>query len=133
MKTCPACGDDKASEDSGRNRTLPDGLSFYCREGNRHRSREWYRRAREEQGTKVRDHSWVPDGFRWCPTCEQAVAHADYVRSGSKASGFGSQCKACHRQASNASCWSRRYGLTKAEVEHLRDSQSDRCAICGTS
>jgi len=61
----------------------------------------------------------------------QAVAHADFVRSSSTASGFGSRCKACHRRESNDSYWARRYGMTKAEVDQLRLSQQDCCAICG--
>jgi hypothetical protein len=79
----------------------------------------------------VRDHSWVPEGFRWCPRCRQAVAHADYVRARNTASGFGSECKACHNEASAESYHRRRYGLTRAQVALMRESQGDVCAICG--
>src|SRR3712207_6858507 len=50
---------------------------------------------RRRQGREVRDHSWVPEGFRWCPSCRQAVAHEDFTRSARTSSGFGSHCKPC--------------------------------------
>jgi hypothetical protein len=81
-------------------------------------------------GREVRDLSWVPDGFRWCPTCEQAVAHADYARSSITASGFGSQCRACKNEANSDAYFYRTYGLTRRALTELRDQQSDRCAIC---
>jgi len=131
MKTCPDCGESKPHSAFGRNRALSDGLSFYCRECLRRRNNAWYRRSREELGKQVRDHSWIPDGFRWCPSCRQPVAAADYVRSRTTPSGFGSQCKSCHNRSSGEGYWRRRYGLTKADVDRLRAAQGDRCAICG--
>ncbi|MGY1784501.1 endonuclease domain-containing protein [Geodermatophilus sp. SYSU D00698] len=131
MKTCPECGATKADEEFGRNRTQPDGLSFYCLSCNRARSREWYRNARRCEGREVRDHSWVPDGFRWCPSCRKAVAHEDYVRSATTASGFGSRCKPCKREADMNRYYAQRYGLDRAGIDDLRAKQSDRCALCG--
>jgi recombination endonuclease VII len=130
-KRCPECGQTKAAESFGRNRTLPDGLSFYCLSCNRERNRLWYRDARRRQGHEVRDHSWVPSGFRWCPSCRNAVAHEDYVRSARTASGFGSRCKACKRVADMDRYYARRYGLDRAGIAALRAKQSDRCALCG--
>jgi recombination endonuclease VII len=130
-KTCPECGETKSAEHFGRNRTLPDGLSFYCLSCNRERNRRWYRNARRRQGREVRDHSWVPDGFRWCPSCREAIAHEDYVRSTRTASGFGSRCKACKRAADMDRYYASRYGLDRAGIEELRAKQSDRCGPCG--
>ncbi len=130
MKACPECGGIKAVSEFGRNRSLPDGLSFYCLACTRERNRRWYRDSRERQGKQVRDLSWVPEGFRWCPACRQAVAHGDYVRSSRTASGFGSRCKACHNATNKATYRRRRYGMTDAELRALRVSQDDRCAIC---
>lgn len=73
----------------------------------------------------------MPDGFRWCPRCEQAVAHQDYTRNSASPSGFGSWCKRCHNEANNEAYWLRTYGLTKQAVAALRVAQGDRCAICG--
>jgi hypothetical protein len=123
VKTCPDCGEEKPQSAFGRKRSLPDGLFFPCR--------DWCRQSREGQGKQVRDHSWVPGGFRWCPTCQQPVAHVDHVRSRTTPSGFGSQCKACRKKASSDGCWRRRYGLSKTAVDRLRKAQDDRCPICG--
>jgi hypothetical protein len=131
MKTCPRCGETKPTSAFGRNRSLADGLSFYCLSCNRERNNRWYRERRLSLGKEVRDLSWVPEGFRWCPVCRQAVAHADYVRSGVTASGFGSRCKACHNAANNDAYWHRKHGMSRTEVDALRVAQGDRCAICG--
>jgi hypothetical protein len=130
MKRCPDCGEMLPHSAFGRNRTQADGLSFYCLACNRARSNEWYRRKRQSLGKEVRDLSWVPDGFRWCPTCQQAVAHEDYIRNSALPSGFGTRCKACHNRLSKEAYWVRRYGLTREAVDRLRAAQDDLCAIC---
>ncbi len=130
-KRCPSCGDVKPVSDFGRNRSLGDGLSFYCLACNRERNRAWYREHRRSLGKEVRDHSWIPEGFRWCPSCEQPVAHEDYTRNARTASGFGSRCRACDRAANSAGYFYRRYKLRKSEVADLKAAQGGRCAICG--
>jgi len=81
-------------------------------------------------GREVRDLSWVPEGSRWCPSCEQAVVHADFSRSSVSASGFGSQCRACSNADTSDAYFYRTYGLTRRALTELRDQQGDRCAIC---
>ncbi|WP_331253815.1 endonuclease VII domain-containing protein [Modestobacter sp. VKM Ac-2978] len=133
MKRCPDCNEEKPPTEFGRNRSLPDGLSFYCSECNRRRNGAWYRQSRAAMGKSVRDHSWVPEGFRWCPGCRQAVPHEDFSRNARQASGFGSLCLPCHRTSSNDAYWKRRYGLTRSDVAALRAAQGDACAICDAS
>ncbi|SDN72521.1 endonuclease domain-containing protein [Geodermatophilus sp. DSM 45219] len=130
-KQCPSCGEEKPATEFGRNRTLTDGLSFYCLACNRARNRAWYRDRRRSLGREVRDHSWIPEGFRWCPSCEQPVAHEDYTRNARIVSGFGSRCRACDRAANSAGYFYRKYKLSKAEVAGMRAAQDGRCAICG--
>jgi Recombination endonuclease VII len=132
-KRCPACGEIKPVSDFGRNRSLGDGLSFYCLQCNRERSNDWYRKRREALGKKVRDYSWIPDGFRWCPACERPVAHESYVRNRRTASGFGSRCKACDSVSNSESYFYRTYGLTKRQLAAVRAEQNNRCAICGAA
>lgn len=131
MKRCPSCGDTKSEADFGQNRSSADGLSFYCLQCNRARNNRWYRQSRESRGLAVRDHSWVPEGFRWCPSCRQAVAHEDYVRNARTASGFGSRCRPCDRAANSAGYFYRTYKLTPSELADLRSAQQNRCGICG--
>jgi hypothetical protein len=130
-KRCPACGETKDASDFGRNRTLPDGLSFYCLACNRERNRAWYRQRRRSLGKEVRDHSWIPEGFRWCPSCGQPVPHEDYTRNSRTASGFGSRCRACDRAANSAGYFYRKYKLRTSEIADLKAAQDGRCAICG--
>jgi hypothetical protein len=129
-KRCPSCGETKEDTAFGRNRSLKDGLSFYCLECNRRRNTAWYREHRRSLGKEVRDHSWIPDGFRWCPECQQPVAHEDYTRSSTTPSGFGGRCKPCHRAASSDAYFYRTYKITKRELAEFRAAQNDRCAIC---
>jgi hypothetical protein len=130
-KRCPSCGEEKSTSDFGRNRSLKDGLSFYCLACNRERNNAWYREHRRAMGKEVRDYAWIPEGFRWCPSCEQAVAHEDYVRNRGTASGFGSRCRACDSITNSEYYFYRKYKLTKRQLAALRDAQDDRCAICG--
>jgi hypothetical protein len=130
-KRCPSCGGIKSVTDFGRNRSLGDGLSFYCLACNRERNRAWYREHRRSLGKEVRDHSWIPEGFRWCPSCEQPVAHEDYTRNTRTASGFGSRCRACDRAANSAGYFYRTYKLRKSQVAEMRAAQDGRRAICG--
>jgi hypothetical protein len=129
-KRCPSCGETKSTTAFGTNRSLGDGLSFYCLECNRERSNARYRRHRRAQGFEVRDHSWIPDGYRWCPSCRQPVAHDDYTRNSRTASGFGSRCKACKSAEDSAAYFYRTYKLTQNAVADLRVAQGDLCAIC---
>lgn len=131
MKRCPSCDETKPASDFGQNRSLRDGLSFYCLACNRERSNQWYRDHRRALGHEVRDLSCIPEGFRWCPACRQAVAHEDYTRNAGTASGFGSRCRACDRATNSAGYFYRKYTLTQRELSALRDAQQDRCGICG--
>jgi hypothetical protein len=130
-KLCPSCNETRPATEFGRNQSLGDGLSFYCKVCNRARSNAHNRKRRAAMGKEVRDHSWVPEGFRWCPSCEQPVAHKDYSRNSRAPHGFGSQCKACKSESDSAAYFYRRYKLTRASVDRMRTAQDDRCAICG--
>ncbi len=131
MKRCPACDETKPTSEFGQNRSLGDGLSFYCLACNRAKSNAHYRQRRQAMGKTVRDHSWVPEGFRWCPSCEQAVARENFDRSSRTASGLSSWCKACKSAASRDAYFYRQYKLTRRAVNHLREAQRNRCGICG--
>jgi len=82
-------------------------------------------------GKEIRDHSWVPEGFRWFPVCRQPVAHDAYMRSSRTASGFGSRCKSCHNAANSEYYFRRRHQLTKKQLAAMHVAQDGRCAICG--
>jgi hypothetical protein len=129
-KRCPSCGETKSTAEFGSNRTLGDGLSFYCLVCNRDKSNAHYRKRRAAAGKQVRDLSWVPEGFRWCPTCERAVPVEDYARNSAVPSGFGARCKLCHNAASKEAYWLRQYGMSRESVDEIGAKQSNRCALC---
>ena len=131
VKRCPSCNVDKPTSEYGRNQSLGDGLSFYCLACNRAKSNAHYRKRREAIGRSVSDLSWVPEGFRWCPSCERAVALEDFGRSSYTASGLASYCKPCKNAASSDAYFYRKYKLTQPELRALRAAQQDRCGICG--
>lgn len=129
-KTCPDCGETKTIGEFGRDRSLGDGLSFYCLACSRARNRRLYRDRRRAEGHEIRDHSWIPTGFRWCPTCRRPKAHEAYTRNSRTPSGYGSQCKVCHNLASSAAYFYRTHRMTPDQVAELRAAQGDRCGIC---
>jgi hypothetical protein len=59
------------------------------------------------------------------------VAHEDYTRNASTASGFGSRCRACDRAANSDGYFYRTYKLTRRALDDLRAEQGDVCAVCG--
>jgi hypothetical protein len=129
-KRCPSCGKTKSATEYGSNQSLGDGLSFYCLVCNRAKSNAHYRKRRAAMGKKVRDLSWVPEGFRWCPTCKAAVPIEDYTQNSAVPSGFGANCKACHNAMGKEAYWLRQYGIPRKGVDDIRARQSNRCALC---
>jgi len=130
-KCCPSCNERKPATEFGRNQSRDDGLSFYCRDCNQAKSNAHYRNRRRAMGLAVRDHSWIPAGFHWCPACEQALAVEEFDQNSRNVSGLSSWCKACRRTASSDAYFYRRYKLTKKQIAKIRSSQNDECAICG--
>lgn len=76
------------------------------------------------------DHPPAPTGTRRCPTCAVPKPLAEWPLNRRTASGFGSQCKACHNVAGSDHYFVRTYGLSRAQVEDRRAKQGGLCAIC---
>lgn len=131
MKRCTDCGQTKPAEEFGLNRQRPDGLSFYCRDCNRRRAMEHYRRRRRASGHQLRhDRGSVPEGHRFCSGCERFIPIADwFVNRGSK-TGLSSYCKECMRIKGAESYLKRRYGLSTSARQQVHESQNGLCAIC---
>src|SRR5690242_11955953 len=52
-KRCPDCGEVKTFEEFGRNKSNPDGCSFYCKPCYRVRSNKAYRERAEREGRAI--------------------------------------------------------------------------------
>lgn len=72
----------------------------------------------------------VPEGARRCPTCAMPKPLSEWPSNRRTASGYGSQCRACHNAAGSEHYFRRTYGLSRAEVERRRVAQDGLCAMC---
>jgi hypothetical protein len=129
-KKCPDCGELKSSEEFGRNKGYPDGHGFYCKPCTRIRANHAYRERAERQGRKIRERVEVPEGFKWCPTCKQAVPREKWDKNRRTKDGLASECKACRKVRSARDHLKRSYGLTPEDVRKMVEFQDGLCAIC---
>ena len=130
FKKCPDCGKEKPVTEFSRNAARPDGLQFYCKACFSIRSARNYRDRRLRRGLKVRAKVDVPEGHKYCPGCQQVVAHDGWHRSRRKADGLASHCKACRRARQRRDHLKRTFGLTPEALDALIRSQGGVCAIC---
>lgn len=131
MKRCTDCDRVKPSEEFGLNRQRPDGLSFYCRECNRRRAMEHYRRRRRASGHQLRhDRGPAPEGHRFCSGCQRFLPISDWFANRGSKTGLSSYCKACMRAKGAESYLKRRYGLSTSERQQVYASQGGLCVIC---
>jgi len=129
-KKCPRCGEIKDSDSFGRNRTLPDGLSYYCKACTRANNNELYRRRRESQGLQFREPDNSPQGFKRCSRCREVKPLERFHRQRTQSGGYNTYCKDCRSVIQADTHLKRTYGLTRADLDALVDAQGGLCAIC---
>ncbi|MEO3784289.1 endonuclease domain-containing protein [Actinocorallia sp. B10E7] len=129
-KKCPDCGEVKASDEFGRNKGYPDGHGFYCKPCTRVRAKRTYRERVERQGRKIRERVAVQPGFKWCPSCKQAVLLEKWDKNRQTKDGLASECKACRKERGARDHLKRSYGLTPEDVRKMFEFQDGLCAIC---
>ena len=145
MPWCPDCELEKAPEEFHINSRKSNGLTTYCKDCFRIRTRDT--RARRRTGTaktpnQRRAPKTAPPGTsKRCPRCEIVKPLEEFVRNRSTKSGIGGYCRPCqnavgkrNRERLHGSTRTyhlkRRYGLTADEVQELIDEQRGVCAIC---
>lgn len=86
----------------------------------------------------------APEGFKHCLTCSTTKPVDDFAVNSTKGDGRQTRCRTCvslagakHRlkpetlEAEFTRYLRRRYGITRAEYESMRERQNGMCAICG--
>jgi hypothetical protein len=141
VKSCPDCGETKSVTEFGLNKRMSDGRARYCKVCFGARSKASYRKRMAAQGKQVRERPDLPDGFKYCPRCEEGKSVAEFGRNRAEKSGLTAYCKPCHNVAmaenkakNHGSVRSfmlkRRYGMTAEQVDEMRQRQGGVCLIC---
>jgi hypothetical protein len=130
FKKCPGCDRIKPVLQFRKNRSRPDGLSFYCKSCFAEKDKKGYRRRRLAQGKTLREHPEVPDGYKYCSSCKQIKPHSEWHRARYQAGGLAPYCKECKKVKGSESYFKRKYGLTREQVEAMSASQGGKCLIC---
>ena len=139
-KYCKDCGELRPAAEFTRDRTRPDGLSFYCKA---HARRRLLRSKDARQGPPKSGHKRevvVPEGHKWCPDCGLVKPMDDFVRNAGQPSGRAPCCKLCHNlrgKVCKEKCGGsrtyhlkRRYGTTAEGADAMLEAQGGLCAIC---
>jgi Recombination endonuclease VII len=140
-KRCPRCGEWKLLDDFGFNKRMPDGRAQYCRLCFGSIAKASYRKRQSEQGKQVRERRDLPEGFKYCPRCEEIKLVEQFGRNRSARSGLTAYCLPCHNEVGADNRiknhgttrnfqLKRRYGVTETEVEAIRKRQGRICVIC---
>lgn len=130
MKTCPRCQRTQPFTCFGRNKTLPDGLSYYCLDCNREKAREWYRTQVEKTGRTLRERDDSPPGFKRCSACRRVLPESDFHSAAGQPRGRATYCKGCRSELQKVAHLRQKYGLSPEELSALLLAQGDVCAIC---
>jgi hypothetical protein len=94
-----------------------------------------------ERGKQVRERPDVPEGFGYCPRCEEVRPLSAFGSNEAKKSGLAAYCRPCHNRVmadnkakNHGSVRSyflkRRYGLTEDDVAAMLQGQAGRCLVC---
>ena len=126
LKRCTRCQRDLPLAAFARGVNFRDGLQYRCREC----GAEVYRQRQRARGKKVRERIETPAGHKHCYTCGETKPHSEWAKASRTKDGLATACRTCMAERGRRSYFKRTHGLTEADLEELRRSQDDRCAIC---
>ncbi|TAL23945.1 MAG: recombinase [Frankiales bacterium] len=138
---CPDCGEVKPLAAFPRAAARKNGRGLYCSPCFALRYRQHRERKAAKEGRTIRPQRTAPDGFAYCPDCQELKPLEDFPRNRSTSTGRGNYCKPCHnvrgrenrilRHGSTRDYHlRRRYGLTSEDVDRMVEEQGGLCAIC---
>jgi Recombination endonuclease VII len=145
VKRCRDCGEDRPASEFWRRKQSPDGLALYCKAcfGARNQAAAEARARAEGRTIQPRrpQQSNVPDGSKYCGSCDRVLPLEEFVRNRTTSSGYGSYCRPCQNAKSNESRirlhggarhyhLKRRYGIGADEVLEMLRRQWFHCPVC---
>jgi Recombination endonuclease VII len=144
-KVCRDCLLEKPAAEFWASKVSPDGRAPYCIPCFKIRNTASGVRRAAREGRTIRTRqprpAGIPEGYRFCPRCEEVLPQDRFVRNRTTKSGYGSYCRPCQNAKASESIARRhgstrhyhlkqRYGIGADEVELMLDAQRWRCLIC---
>ena len=130
MKRCISCEQVKENALFGRNRAASDGLSVYCLQCNREKSRAYYRQRRASRGFALREPDTSPPGMKRCSQCRETLPLSAFHAHKTQSDGLNTYCKQCRSKQNRETHLKRTYGLDAADLAAMIEAQNGVCAIC---
>lgn len=141
MKQCPKCKKQKSKSEFGRNRSRPDGLSFWCQKCSREYGKQYYKKDKKHirQYRRYEEARKVADGIlkKRCPKCKKWKDKSEFNSNYQRLDGLTDYCKICDRKRVRK--YYRRHGqpvkkhYTYDESHRvIRGVRQKRCRKCRT-
>ena len=127
-KWCRRCNTVKPVDAFAINARRPDGRQTYCRSC----QAADYRAKQEAQGRVVRPPD-IPEGHKFCRTCQTIKPISEFGIRRAARDGLMSACRSCRSDLGRRDHLKRSYDLTEEEVAAMYDVQEGVCAICRTA
>jgi hypothetical protein len=84
-------------------------------------------------GKTLRASPDVPNGHKYCPTCQLVLPLSLWNRNRASRDGYVTDCKSCRSARQRVDYLMKKYGLTPEDFGAMMKAQGGMCAICKTA